>query len=177
MSIRILVTYATKHGATAEIAEKIGGVLRQDGFEVDVRPVERVSDASPYDAVVLGSAVYIGRWRREAAAFLKQHEEILAERAVWIFSSGPTGREDPVAAMDGWRFPEKLRPIVERIEPRDVVVFHGILDPERLNFIERAMIDKVGAPVGDFRDWDAIASWARGIAATLRDRFEPVPCA
>lgn len=169
MEDRILVTYASKHGATAGIAEKIGEVLREEGLRVDVEPVDRVGDVGPYAAVVLGSAVYVGRWRKEAAQFLKNHEAELSARPVWLFSSGPTGEGDPVETMDGWRFPDNLQDVADRIEPRDVAVFLGAIDPGTLNLIERTAIKKVGAPIGDFRDWYAIADWARSIAASLHE--------
>jgi menaquinone-dependent protoporphyrinogen oxidase len=89
MDGQVLVAYATKYGATGEIAEKIGQVLRQAGLDADVLPVEQVSDLTPYKGVVLGSAVYIGRWRKEAVKFLRTNEKMLAERLVWLFSSGP----------------------------------------------------------------------------------------
>lgn len=168
MDNKILVAYATKHGATTEIAEKIGQVLREAGLQADVLPVNRVSDLTPYKALVLGSAVYIGRWRKEAANFLKANEKELTERPVWLFSSGPTGGGDPVELMKGWRIPEALQPIADRIQPRDIAVFGGALDPKKLNFIERWMIKNVKAPVGDFRDWNAITSWATVIADTLK---------
>ncbi|MGC8874478.1 MAG: flavodoxin domain-containing protein [Chloroflexia bacterium] len=167
MGSRVLVAYATRYGATAEIAEQIGRVLREAGLQVDVLPMAQVDNVEPYDAVVLGSAVYIGKWLREASAFLKAKADLLAERPVWLFSSGPTGEGDPVALLKGWRFPEGLRELVERTRPRDVAVFHGRLDPERLRFGARWIIRRIQAPTGDFRDWGAIERWARGIAAAL----------
>jgi menaquinone-dependent protoporphyrinogen oxidase len=101
MDKQVLVAYATKYGATAEIAEKIGQVLRQASLHADVRPVDRVKDLAPYHAVVLGSAVYTGQWRKEAAKFLQTHETMLAQRQVWLFSSGPTGKGDPVELLKG----------------------------------------------------------------------------
>lgn len=169
MDHHVLVAYATKHGATAEIAEKIGQVLRRAGLRTDVLPADRVSDLTPYDAVVLGSAVYIGRWRKEAVKFLKANEPALAEKQVWLFSSGPTGKGDPVALMQGWRFPGKLQTIADRITPREIAVFHGVLDVGKLKFFEKWIIKTVKAPVGDFRDWDAITSWATAIAAALKE--------
>jgi menaquinone-dependent protoporphyrinogen oxidase len=167
--IQVLVAYTTKHGATAEIAEKIGQVLRQAGLRADVLPADRVGDLAPYKAVILGSAVYIGRWRKEAVKFLKANEKMLAQRPVWLFSSGPTGEGDPVELVNGWRFPKGLQPIADRIQPRDIVVFHGALDSKKLNFIERWMIKNVKAPVGDFRDWEAITAWAAAVADTLME--------
>lgn len=169
MDTQVLVAYATKYGATAEIAEKIGQVLRQAGLPTDVLPADRVSDLTPYTAVVLGSAVYIGRWRKEAATFLKVNEKALAERPVWLFSSGPTGEGDAVELTQGWRFPEALQPVADRIHPRDIAVFPGALDPKELNLVEKWMIKNVKAPLGDFRDWDAITSWATAIADVLKE--------
>jgi menaquinone-dependent protoporphyrinogen oxidase len=169
MEKKVLVAYATKYGATAEIAEKVGQVLSQAGLRTDVLPADRVSDLSPYKAVVLGSAVYVGRWRKEAATFLKANEKVLAERPVWLFSSGPTGEGDPVELTKGWRFPGALPPLADRIQPRDIALFHGAADVKRLNLIERWMIKNVKAPFGDFRDWDAITSWATVIADDLKE--------
>jgi menaquinone-dependent protoporphyrinogen oxidase len=169
MDKKALVAYASKYGATAEIAERIGEVLREAGLAVDVLPADRVGDVTSYAAVILGSGVYIGRWQKQAANFLKANEESLAARPVWLFSSGPTGEGDPVELTQGWRFPKALQPILDRIQPRDIAVFHGRLDPEKLNFMEKWMIKNVKAPFGDFRDWRAISSWATTIAEALKD--------
>jgi menaquinone-dependent protoporphyrinogen oxidase len=168
MDIQVLVAYATKYGATAEIAEKIGQVLRQAGLRPDVLPMDRVGDLTPYQAVVLGSAVYIGQWRKEAATFFKANERALAERPVWLFSSGPTGEGDPVALLQDWRFPKALQPIADRIRPRDIAVFHGAVNVKKLNLIEKWMLKNVKAPLNDFRDWEAITSWATAIADVLK---------
>jgi menaquinone-dependent protoporphyrinogen oxidase len=164
----ILVAYATKYGATAEIAERIAQVLRQAGLQTDVNPADRVSDLTPYRAVVLGSAVYIGKWRKEAEKFLQTNETALAERQVWLFSSGPTGEGDPVELLQGWRIPAVLQPIAERIQPRNIAVFHGNASLKKLNFLEKHMLNTVKAPSGDFRDWEAITTWAEGIAEALK---------
>lgn len=172
MAITVLVAYASKYGATAEIAEKIGQLLRQEDLQADVLPVNRVGNLTQYKAVIIGSAVYIGKWRKEAAKFLRTNEKLLAERFVWLFSSGPTGEGDPVELMKGWRFPEGLRPIIDRIQPRDIAIFHGMLDIKKLNFLEKFAIKNVKSPVGDFRDWDAITSWTTAIADELKKQSE-----
>jgi menaquinone-dependent protoporphyrinogen oxidase len=169
MDIQVLVVYATKYGATAEIAEKIGRMLREEGLRTDVLPTDRIGDLTPYQAVVLGSAVYMGKWRKEAVKFLQANEKMLAERPVWLFSSGPTGEGDPVELSKGWRFPEAQQPIADRIQPHDIAVFHGNVNMKMLNFIEKWMIKNVKAPVGDFRDWEAITSWAAAIAEVLKE--------
>ena len=168
MDNQVLVTYATKYGATAEIAEKIAQVLRQESLGIEVSPAGRVRDLTPYKAVVLGSAVYIGKWLKEAEKFLRSNEMALAELQVWLFSSGPTGKGEAVELLQGWRFPAELQPIADRIQPRSIAVFHGNADLKKLNFIEKQMLKTVKAPVGDFRDWEAITAWAMGIADGLK---------
>ena len=167
MDKKVLVTYGTKYGATAEIAERIGEVLSQAGLQTDVLPADRVGDLSGYGAVVLGSGVYIGQWRKEAAKFLKANETALAGKPVWLFSSGPPGEGDPVELLQGWQFPGKLQPVADRIGPRDVAIFHGAVDVNKLNFLERWMLKNVQSPVGDYRDWEAISAWATAIAEEL----------
>ncbi len=168
MDKRVLVTYASKYGATAEIAERIGQVLCQGGLRAEVMPVKQVKDLTSYDAVVLGSAAYVGQWRKEAARFLQANEAALAQRPVWIFSTGPTGQGDPVELLKGWRLPLSLQPVADRIHPRDIAVFHGNLVAKKLNFIEKQMIATVRAEYGDFRDWEAITAWAASVAESLK---------
>ena len=175
MDTKVLVTYATKHGATAEIANKISDVLRQSGLQTEVIPVKEVKNLAAYNAVILGSAVYIGAWRKEAVQFLKANGQALAERAVWVFSSGPTGKGDPVELLKGWKYPPAQQPLVDGIHPRGVTVFHGNLDIKKLNAIEKWLIKNVKAEAGDFRDWNAITAWATSIADALRTPTPPSP--
>ncbi len=168
MTSRILVAYASKYGATAEIAKKIGDVLRKTGLTVNVLSAEQVFDLTPFDAVVLGSAVYDTRWCKEAVTFLEEYEASLAKIPVWLFSSGPMGKGDPVALMNGWRFPAAQQALAYRIHPRDIACFHGALNLEKLNFAEKQIIKEFKSLVGDFRDWDAITRWAASIGAALQ---------
>jgi len=163
----ILVAYASKHGATAEIAAKIAEVLNGAGKPTVLRPIAEVQDLASYGAIVFGSAVYAGHWRKEAAQFLEKHSKELAAMPVWLFSSGPTGDGKPVELLKGWVFPENLQRVAKKIGPRDTALFHGVLEPDSLNFAERLIIKGVKAPIGDFRDWDAITAWALHIAGEL----------
>jgi menaquinone-dependent protoporphyrinogen oxidase len=170
---RILVAYASKHQATAEIAETVGDTLRQfASFTVDVQPAETIKELKGYDAVVLGSAVYAGQWQSAATEFLKGYVTELAQRPVWVFSSGPTGEGDTKELLKGWEFPEALKPVLEQIKPREVAVFHGKLDPSELNFFEKTIVKMVHAPMGDFRDWKVIREWATRIAESLGDKVK-----
>ncbi len=167
MANAVLVTYASKYGATKEIAEKIGSVLEQEGVACEIAEASGVSDPGRYRAIVLGSGVYIGKWLKGAVKFLKENEEALAKVPVWFFSSGPTDEGDPVELVKGWTFPAALKPIAENIGAKDMKVFHGVNDPGKMSGLHKWMIKKVKAAVGDFRDWDAIVEWAKGIAAEL----------
>jgi menaquinone-dependent protoporphyrinogen oxidase len=170
--MKVLVAYGTKYGGTTEIAEKIGQVLREAGLTADVLPVDRVGDLAAYEAVVLGSAVYIGAWRKQAATFLKANADLLAGKMVWLFSSGPTGEGDAQELLQDWRLPKPLLPIAERVQPRDIAVFHGVVDADKLNRIERWMLNMVKAPAGDFRDWDGITAWATAIADVVKEAVD-----
>jgi menaquinone-dependent protoporphyrinogen oxidase len=164
---RVLVAYASKRGATAGIAERIGKVLQEAGLPTDVLPAGRVRDLSPYRAVVLGSAVYMFHWRKEATRLLKALAAAQTARPVWLFSSGPTSETDTDAFLEGAKLPKALQPVADRIRPQDVAVFRGVLDLETLNPFERWVMTRMKAPAGDFRQWDAIEAWAKSIAQTL----------
>ena len=157
--MRVLITAASKHGATQEIAERIGAAMRAEGVDADVRPAGAAGDLDGYDAVVLGSGVYAGRWLGDARKFVDAHEQQLRELPLWLFSSGPLGEEELEPAGD----PVEVAALRERLEPRGHVVFAGRLDRSRLGLAERALVRAVHAPYGDFRDPEAIEAWAREI--------------
>ena len=166
---KVLLTYASKYGSTREIAERVGEVLCRAGLQVDVLPVKEAHDLSAYRAVILGSAIYIDKWPKEAVRFLQSHERLLAERPVWLFSSGPTGKGDPVDLVEGKRLPVELEGVVSRIHPRDVAVFHGNIDLEKVNSIEKWAIKNLKKkPFGDFRDWNRTDEWAVFVAAAMQ---------
>jgi menaquinone-dependent protoporphyrinogen oxidase len=154
------VTYASKYGSTAEIAEVIGKELRKREYEVEVKPVEQVGGLAEYDGFVIGSALYAGAWLKSGAEFLRSNLNLLAGRPVWLFSSGPTGEGDPNEIMDGWTFPWDLTAVLEIIKPQDVILFHGNIDLDKLSFGEKMVIKSVKATVGDYRDWLVIRTWA-----------------
>ena len=166
--MKVLVTYASKYGSTAEIADVIGEELHKRRYEVDVKSVDDVDSLGGYDAFVIGSALYAGGWMQSAARFLRSNQDLLAGHPVWLFSSGPTGQGDPNEIMDGWTFPEDLEAVLEVIQPKDVILFHGKIDPDRLSATERMIIKSVKATVGDYRDWLVVRGWARRIDLDLK---------
>jgi menaquinone-dependent protoporphyrinogen oxidase len=160
--MKVLVTVASKHGSTAAIGEAIAATLKKEGHAVDVLAPPAVRELAPYDAVILGSGVYAGHWIGTAKDFAREHAAELRERPVWLFSSGPLG-DQPVAENE----PIDLPKLKELLAPRGHRVFAGALAREEVGFAERAIISLVHAPYGDFRDWEAISSWAREIAHEL----------
>ena len=164
MENKVLVAYASKYGSTAEIAEKVGEVLRQKGLEADVVAANKVKNVGEYKAVVLGSAAYIGSWRKEAVSFVKKYENTLAQKPVWIFSSGPTDEGDPLELVNGWMYPKKIQENIARIKPRETKVLHGKLDENKISGLQKWMLSNAKVPFGDFRDWESITAWAEKIA-------------
>jgi menaquinone-dependent protoporphyrinogen oxidase len=162
---RVLVAYASKHGSTAEIAEAITFELRRSGLDVDCLGAEEARDVDAYAAIVLGSAVYAGRWRREARHFLHQHAAQLARVPFWIFSTGPVGQ--PAAGRDAWAEPRRVLAHAQELGVRDHLVFGGRVPRDPGSFVERAMLRNTPPEYADLRDWDAIREHAREIAAVV----------
>ena len=159
---RVLVAYSSKNGATAEIAAAIADRLQAAGLEPDCLPAGAVTDLDGYEAVVLGSAVYMKRWLKPARHLLRRGE--LGQRPLWIFSSGPCGTDpDP-----SWAEPKSVRTAAKKLEARDHTIFGGRLPLEPSNFMERGMLNATPPEQRDLRDWDEIRAWADAIAAELR---------
>lgn len=161
----VLVAYASKRGSTKEIAETVAATLRREGLGVCLEPAEAVESLERYDAIVLGSAVYMKRWRGDARHFLKKHRKSLRHVPFWVFSSGPVG--DPANDNPEWTEPPKIAEKVEEMGGRGHVVFGGCLPAEPKNFMERAMVEGTPREYRDRRDWAEIRGWAHQIAARL----------
>jgi menaquinone-dependent protoporphyrinogen oxidase len=159
----VLVMYASKHGSTQGIAERIAEQLRELGKQAEVRPVNEVLDPGSYEAFVIGSAIYYGAWLKEATEWVHRNQAVLAKRPVWLFSVGPLGTD----FMDSEQQPKEKAEFQQAIGPREQRIFFGALDPGQLSFAERMMAKALRAPVGDFRNWEAIDAWAASIARDL----------
>ena len=157
--MKILVLVESKHGSTDEIAQAITHELSEAGHEVELYDAKEAPHPSGYDAVVAGSAIYVGRWMGEARTYIHQHADALRERPVWLFSSGPLGKE-PQPVGD----PEEIAELVTASAARDHRNFVGKLDKDELGLAERLVVRAVKAPYGDFRNWEEIGGWAREIA-------------
>jgi menaquinone-dependent protoporphyrinogen oxidase len=166
----VLVAYASKHGATQGIAERIAAGLTAAGCQAEARPVEIAADLTGHDAFVIGSALYMFHWMKAASKFVRRNRVILASRPVWLFSSGPVGTETEdkegrdLRAVSG---PKELPELMQALNPRDHRVFFGAVDHTKLG---RGLVERMSAkwlPEGDFRDWQEIDSWAAAIADEL----------
>lgn len=175
--LNVLVAYASRHGATVGIAERIAAGLQAAGLPAEARSVKDIGDVSAYEAFVIGSAAYMFHWLREATSFVKRHRAVLSERPVWFFSSGPLGTD--LVDEEGRDIFESSRPkefeeLQTLLRPRGVRVFFGAWDPEAPaigigeRFLRLMPASRAAMPAGDFRDWPAIDAWAAEIASELR---------
>lgn len=184
--MKLQIVYATRHGGSAGIAERIAEVVRSEGADVVVADAAGRPDPTGFDGFVVGSGVYMGSWLKEGTEFLERNQSTLAARPVWLFSSGPLpGSSMATEGVDrltdalgpeegpGSGGRKKISALSTAIHPRDHRVFLGAFDPkdppksmpERL--VRMMPAAKRVLPAGDFREWDAIEAWAREIAAEL----------
>lgn len=160
--MRVLVAVASKHGSTGEIGDAIAGVLSERGHEIARRAPGEVTGLADVDAVILGSAIYMSQWLEPARNLVSRLGDDLRQLPVWMFSSGPVGTEVKPTEETA-----RIHPLLDTVQPLDYRVFSGVVDKSTLNLRERSIVRMVGAPEGDFRDWDAVRSWATAIADTL----------
>jgi menaquinone-dependent protoporphyrinogen oxidase len=159
----ILIAYASRYGSTQEVAESIATTLRGAGFEVDIQATQDVKQLEAYDAVLLGAALYNGKWHPGAHQFLADHQPALGRRPVAIFTLGPLSSSD-AAKQNSRRQLDRALAKHAWLKPVAVEVFAGKFDPKKpgIGFFERLM------PASDHRDWDAIRAWANTLSAQLR---------
>jgi menaquinone-dependent protoporphyrinogen oxidase len=168
MNDKILVTYATAAGSTAEVAQAIGEAISGDDGAADVRKVKEVKDLSPYRAVIVGSGVRRGRVYRAALAFLKQHRVALSRMPVAYFIVCMSAKDDTEEGRAQVAFyVEQMRTKAPRVQPVDVGLFAGKMDFKTLSMPSRLIIEALKGEEGDFRDWDAIRDWASSVAPAL----------
>lgn len=157
MSGTVLVAYGTKHGSTRDVAQAVAETLEELGLDVASLPAARVDELSPYTGVVIGGAIYTGRWHPDAVEFLERHRDALAVMPVAVFGMGPRTMEEHDAESSRAQLAKALAKVPE-VDPYAVAVFGGVIDPHSLRFPFNRL------PASDARDWGAIRSWATDIA-------------
>lgn len=165
--MRALVTAASKNGSTAAIAEAIGEVLGSRGIEVTVAPPHEVGPLGEFDAVVLGSAVYVGHWLAPSIELAERIGKDLSGRPVWLFSSGPVGDPSRKLVQKMGTDPADLPMVLEATRAREHKIFAGKLDRHDLRGLQRAALLLFRGLEGDFRDWHGIRRWAETIAEQI----------
>lgn len=170
----VLVAFATSHGSTQEIAERIATGLRRNGLTAEARWVVDSLDIAKYDAVVVGSAVHSGKWLPEAEEFVTQNAQLLTQRPVWLFSVSTVGDEEsmfPPTVADKFRAMRKetdeIAEMRETVRAREHRNFAGAINQADWPVPGRVFFRMMGGRYGDHRNWPAIDSWADRIAADL----------
>jgi menaquinone-dependent protoporphyrinogen oxidase len=156
---RVLVAYASRHGSTADIADAIGAVIADTELDVAVRSVNEVVSVTAYDALIIGSAVYMDDWLPEAHDFVRRNLDDIVARPTWLFSSGQVDAV-PVVPFNGGSLASETR-------ANDHHVFGGKLDRRGLSVGERLVARVLHVPARDSRDWPVVAAWATAIARSL----------
>ncbi len=169
--LKVLVSAASMHGATTQIAEAIASVLAEQGLAVTVLAPSEVGAIDSYDAVIIGSAVYVGHWLDPAKDLVNRSRDALTARPVWLFSSGPVGDPSGKAFQAMEQDPVDVAEMRAASQARDHRIFAGRLDRKALSRRQRAALLVFRGLDGDFRDWAAIRQWAQDIARQLA----PVP--
>ncbi len=171
MSQQILVTFASRAGSTAGVAEFVGETLAEKGYQVEVQPMQAVKDLAPYQAVVAGSAIQNRQWLPEAVDFVQTHRAALAQRPCAMFSVCMT-----LAMKNGEQYRSQVAdwvsPVRRLVQPVSEGLFAGTLDirkipslGDRLKF--RLSVASGVWSEGDHRDWDAIRQWANDLQPYL----------
>ncbi len=173
MSAQILVTYATRYGSTREVADAIAKTLRERSLEVDVLPVGQARSLDSYQAIVLGTPLYIGSWLKDFGSFLTRNQAALSSRSVAVFGLGPC--IDPTSEAERKGARDQLDAQLAKVpwlKPVAVAMFGGKYDPARLRGLDKLLTILPASPLHgvsatDARDWDGINAWAGDLADTL----------
>ncbi|HEY2716912.1 MAG TPA: flavodoxin domain-containing protein [Solirubrobacterales bacterium] len=164
---RVLVSAASRHGSTTEIAEAIARGLHGHGIEADAVPPEQVEVTSDYDAFVIGSALYVGHWLEPAIELCERLGPDLAGRPAWLFSSGPVGPPESSFAKKMWTDPVDLERVRQATGAAEHRMFAGKLVRSELSRAQRAALFFFRRLDGDYRDWDEISAFANEVAGAL----------
>ena len=163
----VLVAYASRHGATRGVAERIGARLVSRGLTIHLDPLLGQEEVTRFEAVVIGSPVYSGHWEDEAVAFIRRNAGPLTGHPVWTFSVGWLAHHRGVLHRESWSDAKGLAQLDQLLPAREHRFFAGAMAPAETQILRRLAFRLAGGRYGDFRDWDAIDAWADEIAHQL----------
>jgi menaquinone-dependent protoporphyrinogen oxidase len=162
MEKRVLVTYASKYGSSGGVADAIGKELCSKGVAADVVLIKNAGNISSYQGVVIGSAIYMGKWMPEAVDFVKKNRDVLRQVPVAYFLVCMTlARPTEKNRAEVLSYVDPILKAVPEIKPVGIGTFAGALDYNNLSWLNKKILKSKGSPEGDFRDWNAIRAWAR----------------
>ncbi|HKK63222.1 MAG TPA: flavodoxin domain-containing protein [Bacteroidales bacterium] len=165
--MKVLITYTSKYGSTAEIAEAIYNHLVERGIETDFLEISEVIDVDVYSAFFIGSPIYNGSWTKQAQRFLKKNKELLSNKKVWLFSTGPIGKTNSAELLFEWKMPKKILSLAFGMNAIEVKIFPGYIQFEKLSVEDMDFFEKNGAPNIDSRNWNEIKLWSEKAATKL----------
>jgi menaquinone-dependent protoporphyrinogen oxidase len=159
---KILVAYASEYGSTGGVAEAIGEEVCSQGAKADVFLIKNVKNLNSYQGVVVGSAIYRGKWMPEALDFVKANSEILCQIPVAYFLvcmtlHQPTEENRRIALA----YFDPILQTIPQVKPVDIEPFAGAMHYSNLSWLNKKIIQSKGVAEGDFRNWEAIRAWAR----------------
>ncbi|MFJ8962677.1 flavodoxin domain-containing protein [Lentzea sp. NPDC102401] len=168
--MKVLVGFATAAGSTEGVAQRIAGIVRENGHEVETHNVDEVTDLHGYEAFIIGSAVHNQAWLPNAAAFLSRENPALSGKPVWLFSIGlPGALRGPMRKWAGLEESDILAGLADDVRPLGHELFTGVVTPQAFGKVGARVFRLMGGRFGDFRDWAAIDAWANQIAEDLTD--------
>jgi menaquinone-dependent protoporphyrinogen oxidase len=177
MSKSVLIAYATRYGSTKEVSEKIGQILIQSGFEVDVLPCKKVEKIESYQFIVIGAPFYIGSMLKDAKNFLLKNQDILSRKPVAFFALGPIGNTEKELTDTQNQLENEFQQF-PWFKPISTAMFGGKYDPEKLRFLDKLLTKPPASPLhnlaaNDARNWDEIKVWAENLSSELLTAENP----
>jgi len=168
MKKRVLISYASRCGSTGGVAEAMGQALCGMGASADIRLVKNVNDLSPYDAVIVGSAVRRGKWLPEAVGFVRDNQDMLGRMPIAYFVVCLTMKDNTAENRSKvMAYLDPVRKEAPKIQPVAVGLFPGAIDFGKLSFVDKMFLTAKGGSEGDYRDWPAVKAWASAVGPML----------